>query len=59
MLAGTVFSGLHQPGSWDYVWKQVTDVAALTRAVGGEHIVVIPAMYRDEKTGEQTWSRRP
>ena len=29
----------------------MTDVAALTRAVGGEHIVVIPAMYRDEKTG--------
>ena len=30
------------PSSWDYVWKQVTDVAALTQAVGGEHIVVIP-----------------
>ena len=52
VLAGTVFSGLHQPSSWDHVWKQVTDVAALTKAVGGEHIVVIPAMYRDEKTGE-------
>lgn len=52
VLAGTVFSGLHNPGSWNFVWKQVTDVAALTRAVGGEHIVVIPAMYRDEKTGE-------
>ena len=51
VLAGTVFSGLHNPGSWDFVWKQVTDVAALTQAVGGEHIVVIPAMYRDEKTG--------
>ncbi len=51
VLAGTVFSGLHRPDSWDAVWKQVTDVAALTRAVGGEHIVVIPAMYRDEKTG--------
>nr|WP_198423585.1 TIM barrel protein [Microlunatus antarcticus] len=51
VLAGTVFSGLHRPGSWDDVWKQVTDVAALTKAVGGEHIVVIPAMYRDEKTG--------
>ena len=42
MLAGTVFSQLHQPDSWDYTWKQVTDVAALTQAVGGEHIVVIP-----------------
>lgn len=51
VLAGTVFSGLHRPDSWDQVWKQVTDVAALTQAMGGEHIVVIPAMYRDEKTG--------
>ena len=51
VLAGTVFSHLHRPSSWDAVWKQVTDVAALTKAVGGEHIVVIPAMYRDEKTG--------
>jgi inosose dehydratase len=53
VLAGTVFSRLHQPDAWDFTWKQVTDVAALTRAVGGEHIVVIPAMYRDEKTGAE------
>ncbi len=51
VLAGTVFSRLHQPDSWDFTWKQVTDVAALTQAMGGEHIVVIPAMWRDEKTG--------
>jgi inosose dehydratase len=51
VLAGTVFSHLHQPDSWDYTWKQVTDVAALTRAVGGEHIVVIPEPWRDHKTG--------
>jgi inosose dehydratase len=47
-----VFSHLHQPDSWDYTWKQVTDVAALTQAVGGEHIVVIPDVWRDHKTGE-------
>lgn len=50
--AGTVFSALHRPNSWDAVWKQVTDVAALTRDVGGDHIVVIPDLYRDHKTGE-------
>jgi len=50
--AGTVFSALHRPDSWDAVWRQVTDVAALTRAVGGEHIVVIPDLYRHHKTGE-------
>ncbi len=66
VLAGTVFSRLHQPDSWNYTWKQVTDVAALTQAMGGEHIVVIPSMYRDEKTGadlepstltDEQWSR--
>ena len=36
VLAGTVFSHLHQPDAWDYTWKQVTDVAALTKAVGGD-----------------------
>jgi inosose dehydratase len=52
VLAGTVFSHLHQPGAWDYTWKQVTDVASLTSAVGGEHIVVIPEPWRDHKTGD-------
>jgi inosose dehydratase len=51
VLAGTVFSHLHQPDAWDYTWKQVTDVAALTQAVGGEHIVVIPDTYTDQHTG--------
>ena len=56
VLAGTVFSHLHQPNAWDYTWKQVTDVAALTQAVGGEHIVVIPEPFRDHKTGVPTES---
>lgn len=51
VLAGTVFSHLHQPDAWDYTWKQVSDVAVLTQAVGGEHIVVIPEPWRDHKTG--------
>jgi inosose dehydratase len=51
VLAGTVFSHLHQPDAWDYTWKQVTDVAALTQAVGGQHIVVIPDTYTDQHTG--------
>ena len=51
VLAGTVFSHLHQRDAWDYTWKQVADVAALTRAVGGKHIVVIPEPWRDHKSG--------
>ncbi|HJY46296.1 MAG TPA: sugar phosphate isomerase/epimerase [Propionibacteriaceae bacterium] len=52
VLAGTVFEHLHRPDSWDAVWKQVTDVAALTQAVGGKHIVVIPDVWRHHQTGE-------
>jgi inosose dehydratase len=51
VTAGTVFEHLHRPDSWDAVWRQVGDVAALTRAMGGTHVVVIPEMFRDEKIG--------
>jgi inosose dehydratase len=55
--AGTVFEHLHRPDSWDAVWSQVGDVAALTAAMGGTHVVVIPDMFRDEKTGADIESR--
>lgn len=51
VLAGTVFEHLHRPDSWDAVWTQVTNVAALTHALGGKHIVVIPDVWRHHKTG--------
>jgi inosose dehydratase len=57
VLAGTVFEHLHRPDSWDAVWTQVTDVAALTEAVGGKHIVVIPDTWRHHKTGEPVEGR--
>jgi inosose dehydratase len=57
VLAGTVFEHLHRPDSWDAVWTQVTDVAALTQAVGGKHIVVIPDVWRHHKTGEAVEGR--
>lgn len=52
--AGTVFTGFHRtdPDEREAVWKQVHEVAQLTAAVGGQHIVVIPAMWRDDVTGE-------
>lgn len=55
--AGTVFEHLHQADSWDDVWAQITDVATLTRAVGGQHLVVIPDTWRDHKTGAPKESR--
>jgi inosose dehydratase len=39
------------------VWSQVTNVAALTQAVGGKHIVVIPDTWRHHKTGEPLENR--
>jgi len=57
VLAGTVFEHLHRPDSWDAVWTQVTDVAALTQALGGKHIVVIPEVWRHHKTGEPVENR--
>lgn len=52
--AGTVFTGFHRTDAQEReaVWKQVHDVAKLTAEVGGRHIVVIPAMWRDDVTGE-------
>jgi inosose dehydratase len=55
--AGTVFEHLHRPGSWDAVWSQVKDVASLTQALGGTHVVVIPDTFRDQKTGADVESR--
>ncbi|MDI3387024.1 sugar phosphate isomerase/epimerase [Streptomyces sp. B-S-A8] len=51
--AGTVFTGLHRgPAVWDATWEHVSRVAELTRAAGAGHLVVIPAFWRDDKTGE-------
>ncbi len=43
LSAGTVFEHLH-PGRFagPPVWTQIEDVAKLTAAVGGKHVVVIP-----------------
>ncbi|MBJ8343872.1 sugar phosphate isomerase/epimerase [Antrihabitans sp. YC2-6] len=57
LSAGTVFEHLHQPDSWDAVWSQVKDVAALTAAAGGQHVVVIPEMWRHPSTGQVLESR--
>ncbi|HEY9373915.1 sugar phosphate isomerase/epimerase [Streptomyces sp.] len=51
--AGTVFTGLHHgPAVWERTWAHVADNAALARATGAEHLVVIPSFWRDDKTGE-------
>ncbi|MCN9242669.1 sugar phosphate isomerase/epimerase [Streptomyces sp. RY43-2] len=51
--AGTVFTALHRgPAVWESTWEQVGRVASLARAMGAEHLVVIPSFWRDDKTAE-------
>lgn len=53
---GTVFGALHRPDEWDQMLSTVRKVAELTAAVGAHHLVFIPPMFRDEKTGGYTES---
>jgi len=50
---GTVFTGFHKgDDQWQRAWDQVLQVATLTTAMGAEHIVVIPDLWRSDATGE-------
>jgi inosose dehydratase len=52
--AGTMHghSGLHRPGDWPDLLAATRRVAALTAAVGAEHLVFVPVPgYRDDRTG--------
>ncbi|GHF40705.1 sugar phosphate isomerase/epimerase [Amycolatopsis bartoniae] len=51
---GTTFGALHRPDQWDEMLANTRRVAELTAAAGAHHLVYIPPMYRDEKTGEYT-----
>lgn len=53
ITAGTVFTAFHRGArEGEAAWQSARRVAELTAAMGGEHIVVIPAMWRDDVTGE-------
>jgi inosose dehydratase len=52
LTAGTIFEHLHRPDSWDSTWADVSAAASLTAELGARHLVVIPAFWRDERTGE-------
>ncbi|WP_433166677.1 TIM barrel protein [Kribbella sp. CA-247076] len=57
MTAGTIFEHLHRPDSWDSTWQDISKAAELTAAMGAEHLVVLPSMWRDGITGEITEPR--
>ncbi|WP_085529019.1 sugar phosphate isomerase/epimerase family protein [Kocuria massiliensis] len=51
--AGTVFTAFHRGADqWDEAWEPARRVAELTAEMGGKHVVVIPALWRDDKTGK-------
>ncbi|MFL1380281.1 TIM barrel protein [Nocardiopsis protaetiae] len=51
---GTAFGNLHDPSKREDTVAVVRAVAELTAAVGAHHLVLIPPMFRDEKTGAYT-----
>lgn len=52
--AGTVFTAFHRGlDQWELAWEPARKVAELTAAMGARHIVVIPALWRDDKTGKE------
>src|SRR5207248_11072022 len=53
---GTTFGALHRPHEWDQMVASTSKVAELAAAAGAHHLVFIPVMYRDEKTGAFTES---
>ena len=54
---GTTFARLQHPGTIDDVWENVAPIASLTAAMGAEHMVVIPDLWRDDLTGNEKESR--
>src|ERR1700753_2490997 len=58
LSGGTVFTGFHKgPEQWQRAWDQAISVAGLTRALGGEHVIVIPDLWRSDATGETLEAR--
>lgn len=54
VAAGTMhnYSGLHRPDEFENIAAQTRKVAALTAALGGQHVVFVPVPgYRDDTTG--------
>ncbi|MFV0253304.1 MAG: sugar phosphate isomerase/epimerase family protein [Beutenbergiaceae bacterium] len=58
LTAGTVFTGFHKgEQEWQHAWDQALAVAGLVAQLGVEHLVVIPAMWRSDATGQTLESR--
>lgn len=55
---GTVFTALHRSHSAvDDAWIAVSEVASLVRALGAEHLIVIPELWRRDEGGHVVGDR--
>ncbi|MFZ7088356.1 sugar phosphate isomerase/epimerase family protein [Curtobacterium sp. RRHDQ10] len=58
LSAGTVFTGLHKgEDQFQRAWDQAVAVAGLASALGAEHLVTIPDLWRSDATEEVLESR--
>ncbi|WP_084350662.1 sugar phosphate isomerase/epimerase family protein [Millisia brevis] len=58
LAGGTVFTGFHKgDDQWQRAWDQAVKVATLVAAMGAEHMVVLPDLWRSDATGETLESR--
>ena len=54
LSGGTVFTGFHREGDqFTRAWEQALAVAELTTALGAEHLIVIPDLWRSDVTGRE------
>jgi inosose dehydratase len=51
---GTAFGALHRSNEWTEMLTAIRSVASLTAGMGAHHLVLIPPLYRDEKSGSYT-----
>jgi inosose dehydratase len=58
LSAGTVFTALHRgPAAVDEAWKDVSAVADLVKALGGEHVITIPNLWERGSDGHVVGDR--
>jgi inosose dehydratase len=58
LSGGTVFTGFHKgPEQWQAAWDQAEKVASLAAALNAKHLVVIPALWRSDATGQTLEAR--
>ena len=52
LSAGTVFTGLHRgPAAIEAAWREISEIASIVAALGGEHLITIPELWERGESG--------